>query len=42
MKAFLWAVVVCVGVSVSAGFVLTGMDNSYQQAAPIADSVRLN
>lgn len=41
MKAFFWAVVVCVAVSVSAGLILTGLDNDFQHAARTADSVRL-
>ncbi len=41
MKAFLWAVVACVGISLGAGFVLTGK-NASQHPSRTVDSVRLN
>ena len=41
MRAFLWAVVACIGISVTAGFILTAQDGA-QQPTRTADSVRLN
>jgi hypothetical protein len=41
MKAFLWAVVFCLVVSVGAGLILTGQDDS-QLASQTAEGVRVN
>ena len=41
MKAFLWAVVFCVGISVAAGLILT-TQNDVQDPTRTTDSVRLN
>ena len=41
MKAFLWAIVACVGISVAAGFILTAQDGA-EHPTRTAESVRLN
>ena len=41
MKAFLWAVVACVGISIAAGFILTSQ-NDTMNASRTAEDVRLN
>jgi hypothetical protein len=41
MKAFMWAIVACFGISIAAGFVLTAQNDS-QHATRTAESVRLN
>jgi hypothetical protein len=41
MKAFLWACVACIGISVAAGFVLRAQ-NDAQHPTRAAESVRLN
>lgn len=41
MKAFLWAVVVCLVVSVGAGLILTHF-NDFQPTSRVAEGVRLN
>ena len=40
MKAFLWAVVACVVISVGAGVILN-MTEGAKRAGPVAESVRL-
>ena len=41
MKAFLWAVVACIGISVAAGYIMTAQ-NDGQDPTRATDSVRLN
>jgi hypothetical protein len=41
MKAFLWAVVACVVISVGAGFILTGQESN-THSSRTSSSVRLN
>jgi hypothetical protein len=41
MKAFLWAIIACVGISVAAGYVLTSQEDS-QHPSRTVESVRLN
>jgi hypothetical protein len=41
MKAFLWAIVACFGISIAAGYLLTAQ-NDTQHATRTAESVRLN
>ena len=41
MKAFLWAVIVCLVISVGAGVILTAY-NDVQPTSRVAEGVRLN
>jgi hypothetical protein len=41
MKAFVWAVVACIVISVGAGVILTSQQGSYQ-GARIAEGVRVH
>lgn len=41
MKAFLWAMVACIGISVAAGFILTAQDGA-DHPTRTAESVRLH
>jgi hypothetical protein len=41
MKAFLWAVVACIAISVGAAYLLTGQDAN-KHASRTSDSVRLD
>lgn len=41
MKAFLWAIVACIGISLAAGFILTAQDAA-QHPTRTAEGVRLN